>query len=193
MSYDPERRQSMRWDAHDYRQPGAYFVTILTRNRACVFGTVQDDAVHLSEVGGVARDCWQAIPDHHKQVTLDAYVIMPNHVHGLVIIQPDGEGAEGAGRKDTRSRVLTADSTRPTDTAHTRRFGHSVAGSLSTIIGSYKAAVTRYVRRSLMPDFQWHRNFHDRVVRNAEELERIRHYIRLNPSRWTEDRHHRTP
>jgi len=134
MSYDPggHNRQSMRWDAHDYRQPGTYFVTILARNRAWVFGTVQDDAVHLSDVRCVADEYWQAIADHHEQITLDAYVIMPNHVHGLVIIQPDDEGAEGAGSTDARSRVRTTDSAQPTDTAHARRFGHPVAGSCVT-------------------------------------------------------------
>jgi len=139
----------MRWGRHDYRQPGVYFVTICTHDRACVLGRVEDDRVRLSPVGRIARDCWIAIPDHFPHAGLDAYVIMPNHVHGLVIIRRDTDSTGGdddnRGR-DTKCRVSTSFDKSSSDLHAPRTFGQPVAGSLSRIIGAYKAAVTRQAR-----------------------------------------------
>jgi len=86
--YDPEKhhRRSIRLRGYDYTQPGAYFVTIVTRNRECLFGDVVDGNVALNEYGHVVHACWKAIPDHFPNVTLDAFVVMPNHVHGIIVI-----------------------------------------------------------------------------------------------------------
>jgi putative transposase len=88
MPYDPDKhhRRSIRIPGYDYGRVGAYFVTICTHQRKCLFGQVSDGEMHLSGIGLIADECWRATPDHFDDVELDAYVIMPNHVHGIVII-----------------------------------------------------------------------------------------------------------
>ncbi len=94
MPYDPKKhhRRSIRLKGYDYTQPGAYFITICTQNRECLFGEVVDGRMVLNELGQVARECWLAIPDHFPHSRLDEFVIMPNHVHGIIwIVGPDGK------------------------------------------------------------------------------------------------------
>ena len=87
MKYAPERRRrSIRLKGYDYSQPGAYFVTICTHERRCLFGDVVDGEMRLNELGKIARQCWLAIPEHFPHARLDEFVIMPNHVHGIIWI-----------------------------------------------------------------------------------------------------------
>ena len=93
MAFDPDKhhRRSIRLKGRDYSQPGAYFVTICTRDRACLFGDVVNGEMRLNGSGETARRCWEDIPDHFPLVELDAFVIMPNHMHGIIVIQGRGE------------------------------------------------------------------------------------------------------
>jgi putative transposase len=147
------RRNSLRAPAKDYREHGAYFVTICTHERGPIFE-------HIG-FADLARRYWRLIPEHFPFVELDEFVIMPNHVHGIVWIIHD-------------ERVGLP----------TRR-----AGSLSTIVGSYKAIVTREInRRRNSPGMPvWQRSFCDHVVRNEKDLLRIQQYIVDNPARWAFD------
>ncbi|MBP7798019.1 MAG: hypothetical protein KA072_05265 [Thermoanaerobaculaceae bacterium] len=95
MRYDPERhrRRSIRLKGYDYAQAGIYFVTVCTHQRACLFGTISDGQMRLNAVGQVATQCWRAIPDHFPDVSCDEFVVMPNHIHGILwIIGPDPAG-----------------------------------------------------------------------------------------------------
>lgn len=175
MGYDPDKhdRTSLRLSDYDYRQPGAYFVTICTKNRICTLGRVVEGEVQLAALGEIAKACWQAIPDHFTQVALDAFVVMPNHVHGIIGII-DG--------RDATCRVPTGKSAR-------RVFGKPLAGSLSTIIRSYKSAVTRQINRvnHTPGESVWQSNFYDHIIRNRRSLQHIRRYIVENPAQWRQD------
>ncbi|GIW45213.1 MAG: hypothetical protein KatS3mg077_2495 [Candidatus Binatia bacterium] len=96
MPYDPERRhrRSIRLKGYDYTQPGAYFVTLCTLNRQCLFGEVVDGQMRLNEAGHVAQRCWADIPNHFPHVQLDAFIVMPNHVHGVLVIAHHVVGAK---------------------------------------------------------------------------------------------------
>src|SRR5437867_3880492 len=133
----PRGRRSVRLPDRDYRQPGAYFVTICTKDRARTFGTVVSGSVRLSSEGEIARDCWLAIPRHFPNVRLDAFVVMPDHVHGILIVLSHGD-----------------DHPRP------RRFADAVPGSLSTILAAYKGEVTKRVNalRDTVGSSVWQRN-----------------------------------
>ena len=159
MRYDPERhhRRSIRLRGYDYAQPGAYFVTICTRNKELFF---EDDGIRI-----IAERCWLAIPKHFPYVQLDAWVVMPNHVHGVLWIV-------------RRGVQLNA----PTRGISPRR------GTLSVVVRTYKAAVTTQCRRDGYGYFGWQRNYYEHIVRNEEELNRIREYIFNNPLRWHLDR-----
>lgn len=179
MAYDPQRhnRQSMRLPDYDYGQPGAYFVTICTNRHKRLFGYVDDHAMHVNQNGRVVREEWHRTADIRDNVSLDAFVVMPNHMHGIVQI---------TFRRGTARRA-------PTTTHDDRQFGKPVPGSLLTIIRAFKSAVTRRINRihNTPGATVWQRGYYDHVVRNEHDLERIRRYIRENPARWHEDRYYR--
>ena len=159
------RIASARWSAWDYGRNAAYFVTICTAGRTHDFGHVDNGEMILTPLGRAAAQCWAAIPDHFPFVVLDAFVVMLNHVDGTIIIdKPDsaGDGPSGFG---PQSR------------------------NLASIVRGFKIGVTKYARQHDIP-FKWQARYHDRVIRNAGEYERIRQYIYENPERWAEDRYY---
>ena len=162
--WGPQGRRSIRLPDHDYRRPGAYFVTICAKDRARQFGDIISGAVRLSRAGRIAHELWLAIPRHFTHVQLDEFVIMPDHVHGILKLLANS---------DDRRRL--------------RRFADAVPGSLSTIIGAYKAEVTKRVNalRDAAGESVWQRNFYEHVIRSPRALQAIRTYIRDNPRRWT--------
>lgn len=158
------RRRSVRLTGFDYASPGAYFVTIVTHGRECVFGDVVSGAMRLNDLGRIANDCWAALPIHFPMVELDQFVIMPNHVHGIVGIRPIGRGV-----------ACYAPTTR-------RTFRSPYAGTLSTIVRPYKSATARMIGVRL-----WQRNYHEHVICSESALNRIRQYIIGNPANWEKD------
>ena len=179
-------RQSPRWTRHDYRRAGLYFVTVCTVRRAEVFGEVRDDQMIPSLLGATASREWERTLAMRPEVLADAFVVMPNHVHllfGILDRDPSdvGDPASNPHRTDTMHGVPTQDGK--------RRFGEHRAKSVSSIIGAYKAHVTRQSRRAgLWGDGPvWQGRFHDRVVRAPVEADRIRQYIADNPARWRTD------
>lgn len=166
MHYDPAKhhRRSIRLDHHDYRSEGAYFVTICTAGRACVFGEIANDEMRLSRRGMIASSSWHDIPNHRSNVELDQFIVMPNHVHGIVWIV---------------SRVQ----------ARGTQVSPLQAGSLGAIVGGYKAAVSREINR-LRPGAAynlWQPNYFEHVIRTERALESIREYIATNVERWSAD------
>ena len=127
--FDPKKhhRKSIRLPGYDYSQAGGYYVTIVTHQRNCLFGEVVNGEMVLNDFGKIADECWRAIPDHFPVVELGAYVVMPNHVHGIIVIT-NGRG--------TIYRAPTQE-----------QFQKPVAGSIPTIIRTFKAAVTRRIGR----------------------------------------------
>lgn len=175
MPYDPRRhhRRSIRLAGWDYRTSAAYFVTICTHERECLFLDIQ--------WGNIAETCWLNIPKTASRIVLDEWVVMPNHVHGILIL------TESA---DTPVAPFNWRHAPPLPDFETRSFANAPAGSLGAIIRSYKAAVTRRINhRCHTPGHKrWQRGYYERIVRDQSELERIRTYIHENPNRWAEDR-----
>jgi putative transposase len=176
------RIKSIRWPGRDYGAPGRYFITICTKFREPWFGSVQNGHTHLSAIGEIADQCWRDIPLHFPNVIPDIHVVMPDHVHGVVII---GETS----RDD--AMVETCDSHVSTNAPTNRRSSNNVLiiprpcpGSLGSIINQYKTACTKRIRL-IEPDFAWQSRFHDRVIRDDAAYAHIRTYIRNNPARWT--------
>ena len=171
------RIPSIRMQGWDYREPGWYFVTICTKGKECWFGEVKDQTMMLSDIGQVVHRCWLQIPQHFRHVTLDDWVVMPNHVHGIVVI----------GEREKCRPVETCDSHVSTN-AYIRR---PTPGSLGSIIGQYKSTCTKLVHRMGNTDFAWQPRFHERLIRDPDETIRIRQYIRTNPLMWEQDDLHR--
>ena len=164
-----KRRRSIRLPDYDYTTLGAYFVTVCVYDHRRLFGDVVDGQMQLNELGDIVMKCWQEIPEHFSNVELDAFVVMPNHVHGILVFH------ENSSKECSVPKVGA--------------FGKMVSGSLSTIIRSFKSAVTRennkIFRTPGIPT--WQRSYYEHVIRRTDKMNRIREYIRNNPLRWEFD------
>ncbi|MFZ0522664.1 MAG: transposase [Candidatus Acidiferrales bacterium] len=173
-SPDLPNRRSVRLRAFDYSQLGSYFITIQTHRGKHIFGKIISGQMKLSAVGQAVSECWLGIPDHFGGVELEEYVVMPNHVHGIIMI---------------RARARHAVPLR-TRTEHAEAFGHPRPASVPTIVRSFKSAATQHARKILgQQEVQiWQRSYFERVIRSPQEFRKIRKYILLNPARWEFDR-----
>ncbi len=184
--YNPEQnhRRSIRLQGYDYTQPGAYFVTICTQTRACLFGAVADGAMRLNNPGQIAKAAWDELSARFPSVRLDAFIVMPNHVHGIIIV-----GAQFIAPQKTPPTIVGAQFIAPSDGFDGTNQGViNPAPTLGEMVRAYKAASTRLIRQAGTPDFAWQRNYYEHVIRDEESLDRIRQYILDNPARWTFDR-----
>jgi REP element-mobilizing transposase RayT len=189
MPYDPDKhdRQSIRLPQWDYRRPGAYFVTVCAHERRCLFGEVVAGRMALNTYGRIVVEEWRRTEQIRDRVVLDAFVIMPNHVHGIIVITADGR----ASADDVTTNRRRGSSPMNPYGHPNRTFGGAVAGSVSTIMRQFKSMVTKRINRlrDTPGEPVWQRNFYERIACNRRELDRIRTYIRRNPARWHRDRH----
>ena len=199
MPYDPNRhhRRSIRLKGYDYSQAGAYFITICTQDRACLFGKVVNGEMRLNDAGRMVLAEWNMLPERFPHVVLDAFVVMPNHVHGIVVIT-------NPATDDTATTAPTIVGTGlvpvPNAGATTRvapTVGDIVAPTVGDIVGAFKSRVTveyiRGVKTSGWPPFRgrlWQRNYYEHIIRTDDALGRIRAYILNNPARWETDTNH---
>ncbi len=164
-------RCSVRLKEHDYSQSGAYFITICTYKRECLFGEIVDGEMQLNEFGGIVATCWNEVPRHFKNVQLDAFITMPNHVHGIVIITNDIDVGAGSPRPYNKNLL---------DVKHT----------LGQIVVYFKYQWSKRINK--IPDTPttplWQRNYYEHIIRNDETLNRIREYILTKPLSWHLDR-----
>jgi len=199
--FDPKkhRRRSIRLPGYDYTSPGIYFVTICVRGGECLLGEVVDGQMQLNDWGRVAGHYWQRIPLHFPSVTLDEWVLMPNHIHGLIVILDDPRGRGEASPASVCSenstgtdRTLRQGESAVRDASPLQMPGGTPPGSLGAIVGNYKSVTTRRINRMRrMPGAPfWQRNYWEHIVRNESSLNRIRVYIQGNPIRWREDQLH---
>ncbi|MBI3089709.1 MAG: transposase [Candidatus Tectomicrobia bacterium] len=165
--YPKHHRRSIRLESYDYSQPGAYFVTVCTRNRACVLGHITDGQMRLNSHGASIQACWQELPQRYHHVGLDSFIVMPNHLHGILVLSADRRGG---------SR------TAPTPCVEQKPLGR--------LIGVFKTVSTKRINEMQGAPGRtiWQRNYFERVIRNEEELRHIREYLVTNPSRWAVDR-----
>ena len=138
-------RRSILLKGYDYTAAGGYFVTIMAYQRDCVFGEIEAGEMHINALGRIVKECWQAIPDHFPNADVVEFVLMPNHIHGIIFV------FEGRG---TIYRAPTTE----------ERFGKPVPGSLPTTVRTYKSAVTRRAGRELNLVNLWQRNYYERIV-----------------------------
>lgn len=155
------QRRSIRIPGYDYTSPGAYFLTLCTHERKQIFGSIEGGKMHLSRAGEIAHNELKRLGRRFKHIQMGEYVVMPDHVHLLVTVLGPGTGS-------------------------VEQFGQPVAGSIPTIVRSYKASVTWQVTR--LPGWPggavWQRNYYEHIVRDEGGVGRVSAYIRMNPERW---------
>jgi REP element-mobilizing transposase RayT len=166
--YDPDihHRQSIRLKGFDYSIPGAYFVSIVTENRVCIFGDVINDQMILNDSGEIVKQVWLDLPKRYPMLDLDIYVVMPNHIHGIsCIIERDNLSEQDKDKNTTLGKIIRA------------------FKSISAI------NVNRYLKRQGQP--LWQRNYYDHIIRDEVDLNIRRQYIIDNPARWDKDEENR--
>ena len=182
MEPDPPElhRQSHRLPGHDYSSAAAYFVTIVTSARTCLFGHVIGDEMVLSPLGRLADEYFRAIPSHFPNADIDACQVVPNHVHGIIVIS-DPLGTPDVGATHWVAPTRTVPSNQPKGP---RR------GSIGAMLGAYKMAVARQATARFGLSAVWQRNDYDHIIRNDREWRAIRDYILSNPMHWIQDGEH---
>jgi putative transposase len=168
------QRKPMRLYGYDYSQKGAYYITIITKDRKNIFGCIMGDEVELSLAGQVAQVEWSAISTKFPYIDLDEFVIMPNHIHGILFIQNPGQFPN---QPRSESTMING----------------APKNSIISVIENYKSLTSRKIRQlNFIPGGQvWHTRFYDHIIRGYEEFEKIREYIVNNPSKWNRDEENR--
>lgn len=190
MAYDPEKhhRRSIRLKGYDYSQPGAYFVTIVTKHRRRLFGRIINGLMKLSPLGYQAHCCWLEIPDHFPNVELGEFVIMPDHVHGIIIIvEPSGggkclRGHDSSAVQSGSNQERKLPSTRKPGTCHTAF--RSPSQTIGSIVRGFKVGVTKWARTHTSIQNVWHRNYYESIIRSERHMQCVTRYIRNNPAAW---------
>ena len=184
------RISSARLKNWNYSWAGCYFITICTANREHYFGKMVDGIMQLSPTGVIADILWHEIINHAKDIDLGAFVTMPNHIHGILILNANNDDNNGVVVETGHAlslRQSTQQSTQQPLSPGQQRFRNQGKNTVSSIIGSYKSAVTKHAHR-LGFSFAWQTRFHDHIIRNNEEYQRIENYIICNPNIWIEDK-----
>jgi putative transposase len=167
MVYDPERRhrRSIRLKGYDYSGEGAYFLTICVQGHACLFGDISDGHMVLNDAGWAAAESWEWLAAQYDYVELDQWVIMPNHMHGVIVV---------TGRGGSRTAPTSGIKQKP----------------LGRLIGAFKTVSAKRINelRNTPGAPVWQRNYYEHIIRNERSLNRIREYIVNNPMQWEMDR-----
>ena len=163
-------RKRTRLIGFDYTTVGAYFITAVVKDRGCIFGDIKDGRCSLNLYGQIVADQWHWLHNQYRYLTVDEFIVMPNHVHGIVNITNVGNGRAGNacvrnGRDHSLQKIK----------------------SLSELAGAFKTTSSKCIHQSGLSSFQWQKSFYERIIRNDVELMRIREYIQTNPLRWELD------
>jgi len=175
-------RKSMRLKGYDYSQSGQYFVTLCCHNRLNHFGEVINNEMVLNQYGKIAGDEWLSTPQIRRNVLLDVFVIMPNHIHAILILNEECRG-------DLHS-PLSNQSTIPVFLEQQLKSSnfHAPSQTISAVIRGYKSSVTKQVKACGFDEQLWQRGYHDHIIRNEQSYNTISDYIINNPVKWEEDR-----
>ena len=160
------QRKRQRLIEYDYSLPGYYYVTICTKDREHFFGMIKNGVMCVNDMGKIVWDQWQWLEKQYTYIRCDTFVVMPDHIHGILEImdnRPVGTGRDLSLQKKRNGKKIKP---------------------LSEIIGALKMTSSKYIHRLGYHDFSWQRSFHDRIIRNPHELHRIRTYIINNTSKW---------
>jgi REP element-mobilizing transposase RayT len=170
MKYNPDKhhRRSIRLQGYDYSQPGIYFITLCTQNRECLFGEILNGEMRLNEFGKIAHQCWLEMPHHFPHIQLDEFVVMPDHIHGIIVL----------------NNIVGAKKFSPLQNITPFR---SPSKTIGSIIRGFKIGVTKGFRQNTDIYVVWQRNYYEHIIRNKVELNRMRQYIIDNPKKWKTD------
>ena len=216
MSYNPNihHRRSVRLQGYDYSQAGLYFITICCHNREYLFGNITNEEMKLNDAGKIADECWIEIPNHFPNAVLHEYVVMPNHVHGVIeLVVGNNVGANNHSPENDATTNVGANNHSPENnaTANVGANNHSPENNATTNVGAnnhsslqtpfkspsktigsivrgFKIGVTKWCRQHTDTETIWQRNYHEHIIRNEQSYLTISEYIINNPKNWKDDK-----
>ena len=177
MIYKPYRR-SIRIPKYDYSRTGTFFLTICAFERQCLFGEIIDDRMYLNDLGRIVEQEWNKSAQIRSEINLDEFIVMPNHLHGMVSIEKEFVGAHRLRPSLSATKIIRP----PQDNLRKPR-------SIGAFVAGFKSSATRRINecRKTSSHPVWQRNYFEHVVRDDEDMNRIRQYITDNPIRWIDD------
>ncbi len=190
MSYEPNihHRRSIRLKGYDYSQQGLYFITLCVQNRVCLFGEIVNGEMTENAAGKTARQCWNDIPNHYPQVILHEFVVMPNHIHGIIQIT-DTPVVPHVGAKNISpvngNGAKNISPLPPPPLPSSPPCGTSQ--TVGAMVRGFKIGVTKWMRQHTDVVEVWQRNYWEHIIRTRNEYERIATYIENNPTNWNND------
>jgi len=170
-------RKNIRLRNFDYSSEFSHYITICTRDRQWFFGKIINGKMEYSPVGEIAGLFWSKIPNHFPHVILDEFIIMPNHMHGIIKLDYRIGTCHGMSLLSPNENI---------NQIQFNKFGHPVSGSVSMIINHYKSAVKRWCNSNGHEMFSWQSRYYDHIINEFKDLCRIRKYIKSNPDNWEE-------
>jgi REP element-mobilizing transposase RayT len=193
----PHHRRSIRLPGYDYAAAGAYFITICTYGRACLFGQIVDGETRLNALGEIVREEWEKSASIRAEIEIREYVIMPNHIHAIVMIHWGAGLANGMGDRPvarTEEKPVARTENRPVARTEERPNGPD-SKSVGALIGGFKSAATTRINqiRNTPGAPVWQRNYYEHIIRDEPSYENIAAYILNNPQQWEADQLFRTP
>jgi len=203
MTFNPliHHRRSIRLKDYDYSKEGLYFITFCCQNRRHLFGKIISGKMILNDAGKIAEKCWLEIPDHFKNVILHDFVIMPNHVHGIIEFKNNDLKYSTVGANQNSPEHVSYDETETETLQETynvscnganvhspRRMPKSPSKTIGSVIRGYKIGVTKWMRQKTNVKEVWQRNYYEHIIRNDIAYGRISDYIKNNPKKWDEDK-----
>ena len=168
-------RKTNRMSSFDYSNKGGYFLTICCHNKMDFFGEVINNIMELNDFGRIAAECWNQIPKHFENCNLDEFIVMPNHIHGIIFFEGESAMNKGAMNRHASSLHETSE----TDIRQNQK--------VPVIIASFKSAVSKFIHLEGNKGFKWQKSYYDRIIRDNDELINIRQYIIDNPKNWEKD------
>jgi REP element-mobilizing transposase RayT len=202
-------RKSIRLKEYDYSQEGLYFITICCHNKSCLLGEIIDSKMHLNEAGNIVKECWLDIPKHFSNVILHEFIIMPNHIHGIIELvganqhspKDESKSIQSVGanqhspndkNKITTDNMANIDSQNMTNIDSQKRANidsplRSPSKTIGSVIRGFKIGVTKWIRQNSSVYNVWQRNYYEHIIRNDQSYINISEYITTNPQKWLDD------
>ncbi len=175
MNKNLPNRKSIRLQTWDYRENAPYFITICTKEKLHYFGKIENNKMIYSPIGAIANVLWYEMKNRNKHIELGEFVVMPNHIHGILILQNNNPVGTGQALSVVQAPIGK------------HRYQNIGKNSVSSIVGGYKSAVTKHANR-LGLEFAWQPRFYENIIRNEKAYNNIAEYINNNPLNWNKDR-----
>jgi REP element-mobilizing transposase RayT len=188
MNFNPEyhHRRSIRIQGYDYSKPGLYFITICTEKKNCIFGTIIDKKSILNDLGSIAKKFWVEIPNHFPNVLLHQFIVMPNHIHGIIELK---SGVVGAPNVVGAQNFVPLQQQQQIIIPKRNEFQKIIPHSIGAIVRGYKTGVTKWYRQQSNSGYDrlWQRNYYEHIIRDEKSYHIISKYIVNNPLHWKSD------